>query len=154
EKTAALAVVQDRLSRAGLSALCLSMHSKKANKKEVLKSLEDALRLSGTRPTDAEVGPKLAATRDQLNAWSDLIHKPIHQSGRSSFSVMGRQLKLLAGNVRLLPVRLDQAADWSAEKLSQVEASLDRVSEALDKLGSEPVLHPWYGTKLPSQSPF
>lgn len=45
EKTAALAVVQDRLFRAGLGALCLSMHSKKANKREVLKSLEEALRL-------------------------------------------------------------------------------------------------------------
>jgi hypothetical protein len=38
EKTAALDVVHDRLSRTGLHALCLEMHSRKANKREMLKS--------------------------------------------------------------------------------------------------------------------
>ena len=35
EKTAALEVVHDRLRKAGLGALCLEIHSRKANKREV-----------------------------------------------------------------------------------------------------------------------
>ena len=49
EKTAALEVVHDRLRKAGLGALCLEIHSRKANKREVLKSLEQALRFSRRR---------------------------------------------------------------------------------------------------------
>jgi hypothetical protein len=41
EKTAALDVVYDRLKKAGLGAICLEMHSRKANKREVVKSLDE-----------------------------------------------------------------------------------------------------------------
>jgi hypothetical protein len=53
EKTAALEVVYDRLKQAGLGAICLEMHSRKANKREVLKSLDEALRLSGVARFDS-----------------------------------------------------------------------------------------------------
>ena len=52
EKTAALEVVHDRLRRAGLGALCLEIHSRKANKKAVVTSLEQALRFSGDAQID------------------------------------------------------------------------------------------------------
>jgi hypothetical protein len=67
EKTAALEVVHDRLRRAGLGALCLEMHSRKSNKREVLKSLEEALRLSGSGRFDPTVARRLSVCRDKLN---------------------------------------------------------------------------------------
>ena len=115
EKTAALNVVHDRLRRAGLSALCLEMHSRKANKREVLKSLEEALRLSGSSQFDGGVLPKLSALRDKLNDYTAVLHRPIGTSGRSPFDVMGRQLVLKAQRATLLDERLDFAAFWSSE---------------------------------------
>jgi very-short-patch-repair endonuclease len=154
EKTAALAVVHDRLARAGLDALCLEMHSRKANKRAVLKSLEEALRLSGGSRCRQEIAERLASCRDQLNGWSKTVHRPISQTGRTPFEIMGRQLQLRADNVRLLPDRIEHVADWPAETLLAAEAALDRAVTAIVKLGGAPSQHPWYGTKLPVQSPF
>ena len=152
EKTAALSVVHDRLSRTGLSALCLEMHSRKANKRDVLKSLEEALCLSGQFV--AGTGPRLASCRDSLNEWSKLVHRPIGQTKRTVFEVMGRQLKLRADKIRLLPDRLDVAAQWQEERLLETEGALDRAATAVAKLGVAPVLHVWHGTKLDVQNPF
>ncbi len=154
EKTAALAVVHDRLSRAGLDALCLEMHSRKANKREVLKSLEEALRLSGASRFGAEIGERLASCRDKLNGWSKTVHHPIGQTGRTAFDIMGRQLQLRADKVRLLSDRLEHVAEWRAETLLAAEAALDRAVTAVFKIGGAPSQHAWYGTKLGVQSPF
>ena len=154
EKTAALAVVHEQLCRAGLNALCLEMHSRKANKREVLKSLDEALRLSGTSRFGAEIGHRLASCRDKLNGWSKAAHRAIGRTGRTAFEVMGRQLQLRADKVRLLPEQLEHVAEWSAETLLAAEAALDRAVTAVVKLGGAPSQHPWYGTKLDVQSPF
>ena len=113
EKTAALEVVHDRLRRAGLGALCLEIHSRKANKRAVVTSLEQALRFAGDLQVDSNLPSKLAARRDKLNQWSIALHKPIGESGLTGFDVIGRQVKLGSENVRLLEDRLDEAANWS-----------------------------------------
>jgi very-short-patch-repair endonuclease len=154
EKTAALSVVHDRLRRAGLNALCLEMHSRKANKREVLKSLEEALRLSGVAQFGADIGDRLASHRDKLNDWSRIVHRPIGQTGRTAFAVMGRQLQLRADKVRLLPDQLEHVADWQAETLAAAEAALDRAVTGVVKLSGAPLYHAWYGTKLGPPSPF
>jgi hypothetical protein len=154
EKTAALEVVHDRLRRAGLGALCLEMHSRKSNKREVLKSLEEALRLSGSGRFDPAVASRLSACRDKLNKWSSMIHNPIAQSGRTPFDLMGTQLKLRDEKVRLLDERLDAVAEWPGEKIASAEHATDRASTAISKLQAPPNEHPWYDTGLDVQSPF
>ena len=154
EKAAALEVVYDRLRKVGLSALCLELHSRKANKKEVLKSLEQAIRFSGVSRVDPAPATKLAHRRDQLNGWSDAIHQPIGNSGRTPFNVIGSQVKLRADGTRLLENRLESAADWSAEKLTSIEVAIDRAAEAVLRLTGAPKSHPWFGTDIAPQSPF
>ena len=154
EKTAALDVVYDRLRKAGLDALCLEMHSRKAHKREVLKSLEQALRFSGASQFDANLPSKLASCRDPLNRWSNAIHKPIGQTGRSTFHVIGLQSKLRGDRVRLLDSRLDEAAEWSAAKLSAAETAVSRATEIVTRLLVIPKDHPWCGTNIGFQSPF
>ena len=156
EKSAALSVVHDRLGRAGLGALCLSMHSKKANKREVLKALDEALRFAAPARGDTEASARLASCRDQLNAWSHALHQTIGETGRSPYGVIGRQLQLRADGVRLLPIKLQHVADWSKSDIDGafVLEALDRASLAVTKLGCPPSDHPWFGTSLPSQSPF
>ena len=154
QKTAALEVVYNRLRKAGLHALCLEMHSRKAHKREVLKSLEQALQLSGASQFDVNLPSKLASCRDQLNRWVSVIHKPIGQTGRSAFHVIGVQSKLRGERVRLLDKRLDEAAEWSAAKLSAAEAAVNHATEAVTRLFVIPKNHSWCGTHINFQSPF
>lgn len=154
EKTAALEMVHDRLRRAGLGALCLEMHSRKANKREVLKSLEDALRLSGASRFDGGVVPKLAGLRDKLNSYTAMLHRPIGSSERSAYEVMGRQLVLRGKRTTLLDERLDFTAEWPAAKLESTEVALDRAAAAVQRIGQTPAEHPWFGTGIAALSPF
>jgi very-short-patch-repair endonuclease len=154
EKAAALAVVQERLLRAGLGALCLSMHSKKANKRDVLKALDDALRFQTSLRTDAEAADRLANCRDQLNKWSKLLHGPIERTGQTPYEIIGTHLRLRAGNIELLPIQLDQVADWSKEEIDLALEALGHACYAIAKLESVPSAHAWFGTNLQSQSPF
>lgn len=154
EKTAALEVVHDRLRRAGLGALCLEMHSRKASKREVLKSLEEALRLSGASRFDGGVLPKLAGLRDKLNSYTAMLHRPIGSSERSAYEVMGRQLVLRGKRTTLMDERLDFTAEWPAAKLENAELAIDRAATAVQRIGQTPADHPWYGTGIAALSPF
>ena len=154
EKTAALEVVHDRLRKAGLGALCLEIHSRKANKKAVLKSLEQAIKFSGATPVDSSLVSKLAGRRDKLNHWSSALHKLIGQSRRTGYDVIGRQVKLRAEGVRLLESRLADAAHWTATKLSALEVAVDRAAAGVSNLALTPKDHPWFGTNINAQSPF
>jgi AAA domain len=154
EKTAALDVVYDRLKKAGLGAICLEMHSRKANKREVVKSLDEALRLSSAARFDAGISSRLGPCRDQLNVWAQLMHRPIGQTRRSPFHVIGSQLNLRANNIPLLNQRLDSAADWTADKLASADKAAKDASGAIAKLGVVPNKHPWFGTNIALQSPF
>ena len=154
EKVAALDVVYDRLKRAGLGALCIEMHSRKTNKREVLRSLEEALRTSDASRIDESVPARLSAARDDLNNCSRAIHASIGLSNRTVFAVMGAQLKLRSGDVPLFGASLNAAADWAAEKLANVEKAIDRASTAVAKIGYAPNLHSWFGADIDSQSPF
>jgi Protein of unknown function (DUF4011)/AAA domain len=154
EKTAALEVVHDRLRKAGLGALCLELHSRKANKREVLKSLEQALKFTAESQIDNNLSTNLASRRDKLNEWSNAIHKPIGQTGRSAFDVIGLQVELRSDGARLLDSRLDDAANWTASMLASAEVAVDRAVEGVSKLPSIPKDHPWFGTNIEAQSPF
>jgi Protein of unknown function (DUF4011)/AAA domain len=82
EKTTALEVVHKRLRQAGLGPLCLEMHSRKASKREVLRSLDEALHTATTARTDARVAESLAIKRDRLNSASAAMHRPIGRTNR------------------------------------------------------------------------
>src|SRR5436309_14725306 len=101
------------------------MHSRKANKREVLKSLEEAIRFSAVGRSDTAIAARLANCRDKLNGWCRTIHIPIGRSGRTPFDVIGLQLKLRRENARLLQT-LDAAAEWSAEKIESSQCAIDR----------------------------
>jgi very-short-patch-repair endonuclease len=153
EKTAALSVVHDRLRKAGLGALCLEIHSRKANKGEVVKSLAQTLRFSASAHIDSKLISKLASRRDKLNQWTNAIHKPIGQTGRTPYDVIGRQLNLRAEGVRLLDRPLN-TAEWSTTKLSSVEVAVDRAARTVMDLHAIPRDHAWFGTNIDPLNPF
>jgi hypothetical protein len=94
EKAAALEVVHSRLKTVGLEHLCLELHSRKATKAAVVSSLDGALSAGGVVPLDQGTVDALRTARDQLNDWSATLHRPIGQSGRTPYDVMGQVLRL------------------------------------------------------------
>lgn len=96
EKMAALEVVHRRLSNAGLSDFCLILHSHKANKKEILKSLGDTLNLDrvSVREDALYQLEVLKSEREKLNDYCVQLHQPCPPLGKSIFEVNGILAKL------------------------------------------------------------
>jgi very-short-patch-repair endonuclease len=147
EKAAALEVVSGRLKNVGLEPLCLEIHSKKSTKAAVIGSLERALRAGGATLQASKNAGDLRVARDRLNDWSAALHRQIRSTGRTPYQVMGTILKLRADNVRVLSERIDDAADWDAAKLDEIDEAVQRAATGVERLGAVPVQHPWFGTE-------
>jgi very-short-patch-repair endonuclease len=146
EKAAALEVVSSRLKNVGLEPLCLEIHSKKSTKAAVIGSLERAMRAGGAALQASKNAGDLRMARDRLNDWSAVLHRQIRSTGRTPYQVMGTILKLRGDNVRVLSERIDDAADWDAAKLDEIDQAVQRAAAGVERLGVVPVQHPWFGT--------
>jgi REase_MTES_1575/Protein of unknown function (DUF4011)/AAA domain/Protein of unknown function (DUF3320) len=91
EKAAALDVVRDRLTGAGLGAYLLELHSHKATRKEVAVSLGQALDTVPVPPAAMSRMNVDAARqrREQLNAYADAMNRPREPLGCSLHDVLG-----------------------------------------------------------------
>lgn len=77
EKMAALSVVEKRLDKVGLGPFCLELHSNKAQKRAVLKQLEETLNLGKLKqPSEYKSqAEKISEMRSELNGVMDELHK-------------------------------------------------------------------------------
>lgn len=77
EKMAALSVVQKRLNKVGLGPFCIELHSNKAQKRAVLKQLEETLNVGRIKkPAEYKAqADKIAEMRKELNSTMEEIHK-------------------------------------------------------------------------------
>jgi superfamily I DNA and/or RNA helicase/very-short-patch-repair endonuclease len=90
EKMAALEVVKERLDRVGLGEFCIELHSRKANKKEVLKELERTI-YTAYEPLSSleEKYGELEKLRSELNEYNKIIHKKFGKIEFSPFYLFG-----------------------------------------------------------------
>lgn len=95
EKMAALEVVQKRLSKLSLSPFSLEIHSNKAQKRAVLKQLENTLNTAHTKSPEEHtaIAQKLYETRQALNDVMHNIHKEQSHS-MSLFELISRYEQL------------------------------------------------------------
>jgi very-short-patch-repair endonuclease len=141
EKQAALEVVHRRLAKAGLGDFCLELHSHKAGKREVIAELARVLERVW-RPNVPVAGDdaRLAAVRDELNAYVAALHDP----GPAGISVHDALAAL--GRLRDAPALPDGAAADAAAIAAQRDA-VRRYAEAAAAIA--PVAeHPWRGATL------
>ena len=77
EKMAALSVVEKRLNKVGLGPFCIELHSNKAQKRAVLKQLEETLNVGRIKkPSEYKAqADKIAELRKELNGTMEEIHK-------------------------------------------------------------------------------
>jgi very-short-patch-repair endonuclease len=149
EKMAALDVVHGRLVKAGLGEFCLELHSTKANKRGVMRSLAAAIDASlQPMATSVQAGAALPSVRTTLNDYVRALHTPHGTLGMSPFEAYGA----------LAPVRGsdDASATRTVPRLRYTRSVEDVTREALDTTARElrelaaaahgvgdPVQHAW-----------
>ncbi len=153
EKMAALNVVQKRLENVGLGAVCLELHSKKANKKTVLQELDETLKLGKPKvPSLAEQCRGLREKRDSLNRYLSTIHSVHKESGFTPFQITGELVRLNSIFKSFPTISIKNTLSWSREEFQEYRDVISSLSSLLSELGV-PTDHPWVGVQLTSVMP-
>lgn len=158
EKMAALEVVKSRLDQVGLGDFCLELHSRKSNKKEVLKELERTISSLPPRPVSLEQEfDQLENLKSELNAYARALREPFGRIGRCPFALFCMKeaaRRHFAEVGRAMPhVRFNNPENCDQRELADAKSALGNLAEALPLV--EPVIeHAWRGcdpgTVLPS----
>lgn len=100
EKAAALDVVRDRLTKAGLRQFLLELHSHAATRKQVVQELGQTLntRVTAVHSFTEGDAKRLVQTREELSAFAAAMNETRTPLGMSIFEVVGR-LEQLADHV-------------------------------------------------------
>jgi len=133
EKMAALDVVHGRLVKAGLGEFCLELHSTKANKRGVMRSLATAIDAS-LQPVAASVqaAAALPTVRTALNDYVRALHTPHGTLGMSPFEAYGALAPVRGGDAPTTPDATASAATRTVPRLRYTRPLDDVTREALD----------------------
>ena len=100
EKMAALSVVHNRLHRAGLADICLELHSRHANKREVAQELGRTLAATRNAPQPPPDPEALRNARDELNAIAQAIHEPLNGCDYTPFDAIAESVRQIGVGFR------------------------------------------------------
>jgi hypothetical protein len=136
EKLAALEVVKNRLSLAGLDPFVLELHSNKTNKKRVLEEIAKRTTFRPNHPNDLpRLQQQLEAHRKDLKAYTDLINSIAHNAfGLTLHQIMWRAEKHRQG-LSNEESMLSQINISDATQISEFE--FGRRMDCLGYLGSQ-----------------
>jgi very-short-patch-repair endonuclease len=145
EKMAALEVVHRRLEQLKLGAICLELHSNKANKKSVLEELARTLALGRPRTQGSEERIEaLRASIERLNAHSAVMNTPGEPSGLTPYQVIGRLAGLYGRGVEPLNLKLAGMESWTGKQFRDRCKDVEELQAHLQTLGA-PANHAWRG---------
>jgi hypothetical protein len=146
EKMVALKVVHDRLRDAGLGALCLQIHSNKANKRELAEELNRTLSSGAAEPGVADVTPILTETRDTLNRIARDLHAPIGATGLSAFRALADLIRAKGFDLPPPSYSVPEMASWTNSVYETVSKAAETYARTIRTSG--PVhSHPWRGVR-------
>jgi very-short-patch-repair endonuclease len=146
-KRAALDVVFNRLRDVGLDEICLEAHSHRANKRSVIRTLNDSLeRGKFAAPQGLEQFEELAQARSRLNDYTRALLRMRDERHRSAYDMTGRIAKL--SHIKDVPSPFSGADVFRMDYLRE-----QRLIEALRDLTSSGVFdgwtsHPWRGCEI------
>jgi very-short-patch-repair endonuclease len=154
EKMAALDVVHSRLVKAGLGEFCLELHSTKASKRSVMRSLASAIDASlQSSQVGLQAAAALPGVRAGLNDYVRALHTPHGTLGMSPFEAYGALAPVRGGDNGAAngtpagPPRLRytrRVDDVTRETLDTTARELRELAAAATGVG-DPAQHPWRG---------
>lgn len=144
EKMAALNVVHDRLKRAGLQDICLELHSRSANKRQVLETLGRTLNAAATRSAGDDDAEELTRLRDRLNAIADVMHQPIGLSGITPYRAISTLIRLNDAGFRPTDLTIPGVANWTRADLDSARTAAATLAGLTERAGAK-ASHPLFG---------
>jgi very-short-patch-repair endonuclease len=150
EKMAALEVVKGRLDRLGLGAVCLELHSHKANKRIVLEELGRTLDLGRPKVSGAEaIVDRLSDVCDRLNRHAEAMNAPILPAGSTPYQLLGEMAKVAADGLSAPGFSLPEPEAWSKAQVDDRTRRLRDFLRHAEDLGP-PTDHAWRGVRRTS----
>ncbi len=150
EKKAALEVVKNRLDQHGVGEFCLEVHSRKANKLEVLKqikkSMGNELELQRWDPSKYN---NLKILRQKLNRYVSEINKPLGKTNHSIFRKIGEFTTLQ--DIPLINATISNSLNLSDADIFTINDLLARV-EIYKDIVENYSKHPWYKCEIKQYS--
>lgn len=152
EKMAALEVVRKRLAAAGLADFCLTLHSYKANKKEVLEQLSNVLSLSRQKANlSDQVFQKLDLLQDdkeKLNKYAQQIFELVEPLGKSIYQVNGYLAHLESYDNIVFDI--DDVASTTQQKFNRYINLLTQFADTIGKMSDDYKTNPWNDANIPA----
>lgn len=152
EKLAALNVVHSRLQRAGLSSICLELHSRNANKRAVLEEIARTLNSPPPSLTDSSIAEAVCRARDQLNRYAAMFNTSINKTQVTPFDALGTQVFLSGAGIQPPDLEMPAAATWSPEETEKVKMASRQYANIIRSSGL-PSDHPWNGIRAQTLQP-
>lgn len=148
EKMAALDVVHNKLSKAGLSDFCLVLHNHKANKKQVLEQLNKMFNLSHKIVTDEAYHKltELENVKKDLDDYCLQIHEKIKPLNKSIYNVNGKLSNL--ESYPNLSFNINDVRNISWEDYNNLLSVVQDLASTLDNNSSYHCENPWKGCNI------
>jgi hypothetical protein len=152
EKMAALEVVHHRLVKVGLADICLELHSRTANKRQVLEELKRTLNAGEAIPAMPERPDALRKSRDALNAIAQALHAPVGETGETAFSMLSRQARYIGLGAPPPTFASPNLSFMDRAAEQRAVTALARYGAAI-KVTGDPARHPLRGVRNTSLQP-
>lgn len=148
EKMAALQVVYNRLASVGLADFCLTLHSHKTKKKDILRDLANSINIDRTRVRDEALARLeiLARKRALLNDYQRELHTPTSGLNVSIYSVNGKLAKL--SNVPDIVFPIPEVDSVTSMLLGERVCLLDDLSKTIGKRSEDYVNNVWRNSSI------
>lgn len=147
EKMAALEVVHSRLTKAGVSEICLELHSRKANKKSIHEQLKVSLDLPPQPTPPMAKVDELEKLQGFLNDHSSRVNSPLEPWGFKPYDLIGRICLLHSDGTEPLAKPIPNSASYDVNSLALLEESISDLCGRLRASGY-PALNPWVEGKF------
>lgn len=150
EKMAALQVVHKRLELVGLSNFCLTLHSHKANKKEILSDLANTLNMTRTIVKEEALYQLniLQNKRDKLNEYHKELHTVNLPLGKTIFDTNGILASL--HHVPEVIFEIKNVDQTTPGELNDRKYLLDEFSKTVGKMSEDFSSNAWYNAVIDS----
>ena len=152
EKMAALDVVHRRMKSCGLGDLCLELHSRHANKREVLQEIDRTLKAREEQEPQPVATAELRKKRDELNRISDLLHSEVAGHSYTAFEAIAEVVGFISRGRKPPILSRKGLADLTSAQCEQVAADVGELGRLLESAGPRGQ-HPYAGCEELDLSP-
>ena len=148
EKMAALQVVYNRLASVGLADFCFTLHSHKANKKEILRDLANSINIDRIRVRDEALAQLdlLERKRNFLNEYQEELHTQTSGLNTSIYYVNGKLAKLK--NVPDVVFSIPNVDSITSKLINDRVYLLDELSKTIGKRSEDYTDNVWYDSSV------